>query len=187
METLLTHWITEYGYWATFFGTMIEGETAAFLSGIAAHHQLLSYPKVMLVAALGGIISDNVLFFSGYFAGNRILPRIHKHADKIARVQEIIHKRQVLIIIGIRFAYGLRTLGPVIIGASRVNPILFIIFNIIGGLLWGGVIVSAGYYISSYITSLPVHKYIIYLIITLLTIVFIFIRRHSVNKIKDKL
>ena len=62
METLLTHWITEYGYWATFFGTMIEGETAAFLSGIAAHHQLLSYPKVMLVAALGGIISDNVLF-----------------------------------------------------------------------------------------------------------------------------
>ena len=42
METLLTHWITEYGYWATFFGTMIEGETAAFLSGIAASVIILS-------------------------------------------------------------------------------------------------------------------------------------------------
>lgn len=68
MTEILTSWITEYGYWATFFGTMLEGETAAFLSGIAAHNQLLSYPRVMLFAAFGGIVSDNVLFFTGYFA-----------------------------------------------------------------------------------------------------------------------
>lgn len=42
METLLTHWITEYGYWATFFGTMIEGETAAFCPALL--HTISYYP-----------------------------------------------------------------------------------------------------------------------------------------------
>ena len=166
METLLTHWITEYGYWATFFGTMIEGETAAFLSGIAAHHQLLSYPKVMLVAALGGIISDNVLFFTGYFAGNRILPRIHKHAD----------------IIGIRFAYGLRTIGPVIIGAAGINPLKFFVLNILGGAIWGSVIVSAGYFVSAAILALPLHTYLAwFLIIAAVAGLFVLIRKHKLT------
>ena len=173
METLLTHWITEYGYWATFFGTMIEGETAAFLSGIAAHHQLLSYPKVMLVAALGGIISDNVLFFTGYFAGNRILPRIHKHADKIARLQQIIHRRENLIIIGIRFA---------IIGAAGINPLKFFVLNILGGALWGSVIVSAGYFISAAILALPLHTYLAwFLILAAVAGLFVLIRKHKLT------
>ncbi|HCR3444972.1 TPA: DedA family protein [Morganella morganii] len=180
METLLTHWITEYGYWATFFGTMIEGETAAFLSGIAAHHQLLSYPKVMLVAALGGIISDNVLFFTGYFAGNRILPRIHKHADKIARLQRIIHRRESLIIIGIRFAYGLRTIGPVIIGSAGINPLKFFVLNILGGAIWGSVIVSAGYFVSATILALPLHTYLAwFLILAAVAGLFVLIRKHK--------
>ena len=63
------------------FGTMIEGETAAFLSGIAAPSVII-LSKVMLVAALGGIISDNVLFYR-LFCRKPDPSRIHKHADKI--------------------------------------------------------------------------------------------------------
>lgn len=65
MSEVLTHWLMEYGYWAVFLGAMLEGETAAFLSGVAAHNQLLSYPLTMLFAALGGVFSDNVLFSLG--------------------------------------------------------------------------------------------------------------------------
>lgn len=182
MDTLLLHWISEYGYWATFFGTMIEGETAAFLSGIAAHHQLLSYPKVMLAAALGGIISDNLLFIIGYFAGNRILPRIHKHADKIARLQQIIHRRENLVIIGVRFAYGLRTIGPVIIGAAGINPLKFFVLNIFGGAIWGSVIVSAGYFVSAAILALPLHTYLAwFLILAAVAVLFMLIRKHKLK------
>ncbi|HCM63663.1 MAG TPA: DedA family protein [Morganella sp. (in: Bacteria)] len=177
MTEILTRWITEYGYWATFFGTMFEGETAAFLSGIAAHNQLLSYPQVMLFAALGGIVSDNILFFTGYFAGDRILSRFHRHTDKIIRVQQIIQHKESLIIISIRFAYGLRTIGPIIIGAAKVDPVQFFILNIIGGMLWGVIIVSVGYFASAAVLALPLHTYFSWLIIITAIILLIILLR----------
>ena len=36
-------WITEYGYVAVVIGSIIEGETIAFLAGAAAHKHLLFY------------------------------------------------------------------------------------------------------------------------------------------------
>lgn len=180
MTEELTRWITEYGYWATFFGAMIEGETAAFLSGVAAHNQLLSYPWAIFFAALGGIFSDNVLFFIGYIAGERILPRFRHHSDKIVKVQQVIRQRENFIIIAIRFAYGLRTIGPIIIGASKVNPFKFFILNIIGGTLWGIVIVSIGYFISTAVLALPFHSYLTWLILVILVVLlFIFLRKKS--------
>ncbi|MEQ5041818.1 DedA family protein [Providencia manganoxydans] len=178
MTAELTNWITEYGYWATFFGAMIEGETAAFLSGVAAHNQLLYYPWVMLFAALGGIVSDNVLFYVGYFAGSQILPKFHRHQKKINRVQQLIRQHENFIIIAIRFAYGLRTVGPIIIGASKVNPFKFFILNILGGALWGVIIVSCGYFISSAILALPIHSSLTwFLLIIIAVVLFIFLRR----------
>lgn len=178
----LTSLITEYGYWATFFGSMIEGETAAFLSGVAAHNQLLSYPWVIFVAALGGIVSDNVLFYVGYIAGTRVLPKFHRHTKKIARVQQLIRQRENLVIIAIRFAYGLRTIGPIIIGASKVNPLKFFVLNIFGGALWGVIIVSCGYFISSAVLALPIHSYLTWLILATIAIVIFIIWRRKRRK-----
>ncbi|WP_265524211.1 DedA family protein [Providencia rustigianii] len=170
MADELTRWLIEYGYWAVFLGSMIEGETAAFLSGIAAHKQWLSYPLTMLFAALGGVVSDNVLFFVGRFAGARILPRCQKHQAKIERVQQLIQSHENWIIIGIRFAYGMRTIGPIIIGASKVNPIKFFILNVIGGIIWGCSIVSIGYFISSIVFALPFHPHLSWLVIGLVIV-----------------
>lgn len=39
-------WISDYGYVAVVLGSIIEGETIAFLAGAAAHKHLLSYPLV---------------------------------------------------------------------------------------------------------------------------------------------
>ncbi|MBP6122138.1 MULTISPECIES: DedA family protein [Providencia] len=182
----LTRWITEYGYWAVFLGTMIEGETAAFFSGIAAHNQLLSYPWTMLIAALGGIVSDNVLFLVGRFSGARILPKFQRHKNKIVRVQQLIRQRENIIIIGIRFAYGMRTIGPIIIGASKVNPFKFFVLNIIGGAIWGCSIVSVGYFVSSMILALPIHSYLSWFLFAIIFILLLLFwrkkRRHTVKK-----
>lgn len=181
----ITRWITDYGYWAVFLGTMIEGETAAFLSGIAAHNQLLSYPWAMLFAAFGGIVSDNVLFLVGRYAGARVLPYFHRHKDKIIRAQTLIRQQENWVIIGVRFAYGMRTVGPIIIGASKVNPLKFIILNIIGGAIWGCGIVSIGYFMSSLVRSLPFHTYLVwFLVVIVIILIWIFIRGNGVNRFK---
>lgn len=169
MSEALSHWIIEYGYLAVFLGSMIEGETVAFLSGIAAHNQLLSYPQVVIAASLGGIVSDNVLFFIGRYFGAQILPKLHSQKDKIVYAQEYIQKNENWVVIGIRFAYGLRTIGPIIIG----------------GAIWGALIVSAGYFISKLVLSLPTHFSISMLIaVGIFLLLLIFWRKHLLQKMR---
>ena len=48
-------------------------------------------------------------------------------------------------IFGFRFLYGLRTVTPIALGASRIAPLRFLILNILGALTWTIVIGVMGY------------------------------------------
>ncbi|WNN45734.1 DedA family protein [Winslowiella toletana] len=137
--------ISQYGYWALLIGCLAEGETFTLLGGVAAHEGLLHYGWVVLIAALGGIIGDQVLFFVGRYYGTTILGRFKKHQDKIVKANKMIRRRPSLFVIGVRFMYGFRLIGPVIIGASRLSPAKFLLLNVIGALLWALIFVSLGY------------------------------------------
>ncbi|WP_261641599.1 DedA family protein [Erwinia mallotivora] len=141
----VNHLITEYGYLALFVGCLAEGETFTLLGGVAAHQGLLNYGLVVLTATLGGILGDTALFFIGRYYGPAVLERFKKHQQHIARARRLIRKRPVLFVIGVRFMYGLRIVGPVIIGASRIKPQKFLLFNVIGAVLWALIFVSLGY------------------------------------------
>ena len=45
----------------------------------------------------------------------------------------------------IRFAYGLRIAGPIVIGMSTISPRRFLLFNAIGALLWAPLIAGIRY------------------------------------------
>jgi len=47
--------------------------------------------------------------------------------------------------IGVRFVPGFRMLGGVAIGMSDVSPFRFVVFNLIGAMLWAVVIGILGY------------------------------------------
>jgi len=137
--------IAQYGYWALFIGCLAEGETFTLLGGVAAHQGLLHYGWVLLITACGGIAGDTALFFLGRHYGSEILKRFKKHEDKIDSAQKMIIKRPVLFVIGVRFMYGLRIIGPIIIGASRLRPAKFMLLNCVGAILWATIFVSLGY------------------------------------------
>ncbi|KOC92866.1 DedA family protein [Winslowiella iniecta] len=137
--------ISQYGYWALLIGCLAEGETFTLLGGVAAHEGLLRYGWVVLIAALGGTLGDQILFYIGRHYGTTILGRFKKHQDKIAKANKMIRRRPTLFVIGVRFMYGFRLIGPVIIGASRLSPGRFFLLNIIGALLWSLIFVSLGY------------------------------------------
>ncbi|WWO99625.1 MAG: DedA family protein [Candidatus Dasytiphilus stammeri] len=136
--------ITQYGYWALFVGCITEGETIIILSGIAAQEGLLDYKGVLIVAMLGGALGDQLLFLLGYYFSNIFLKKFRNH-KRIISVKNMISKRPILFVIAVRFIYGFRILGPIIIGASQVYPLVFFIFNLIGALLWSFIFVTLGY------------------------------------------
>lgn len=137
--------ISQFGYWAVFIGCLAEGETFTLLGGVAAHQGLLHFGAVILAALCGGMLGDSALFFIGRRYGETILQRFKKHAKPVARANRLIRNRPVLFVISVRFIYGLRIVGPIIIGASKLAPHKFLLCNLLGAALWATLFVSLGY------------------------------------------
>ncbi|WP_034944905.1 DedA family protein [Erwinia oleae] len=167
--------IVQYGYLALFIGCIAEGETFTLLGGVAAHEGLLHYGWVLLVAMLGGILGDTGLFFLGRYYGEPILKRFKKHQKQIAKANRMIRRRPVLFVIGVRFMYGLRIVGPVIIGASKLKPQKFLLLNVAGAIAWALIFVSLGYMggqiVAPWLHALNHHlKYLVWLALILLLV-----------------
>lgn len=140
----ISPFINHYGYLAIVLGCMIEGETVAVLGGIAANHSL-SLPMVYLMAFGGAWLCDSVLFLVGHYYGPAIIKRLPKYQHRIDKMERMIRKHDMLAIIGLRFLYGLRTIGPISIGIVGVNSVRFIICNAVGSALWSAIFVTIGY------------------------------------------
>jgi membrane protein DedA with SNARE-associated domain len=60
-------------------------------------------------------------------------------------VKHLLQRHHALIIVGIRFMYGLRILGPIVIGASDVPVWRLATFNVLGAAIWAPLIGGLGY------------------------------------------
>lgn len=138
--------ISHYGYLALLVGCIAEGETFVLLGGVAAHNGLLHFAGVVAAAMVGGIIGDQLLYWLGNRYGMRILSRFGDHQDKVEKARQLIHRHPSLFVIGVRFMYGFRIIGPIIIGSSQLSPRRFLIFNVIGAFIWATLFVSLGYF-----------------------------------------
>lgn len=137
--------IGHYGYAALIVGAMAEGETVTLLGGVAAHQGLLRFWLVVASVALGGMIGDQVLYLCGRRFGGRLLKRISRHQKKIQKAQRLIQEHPWLFVMGSRFMYGFRVIGPVLIGASRLPPKVFLPLNILGAIVWATLFTTLGY------------------------------------------
>lgn len=104
--------ISQYGYAALVIGSMAEGETITLLGGVVAHQGLLKFPLVVLSVALGGMIGDQLLYLLGRRFGGKLLKRFSRHQARIRKAQRMIQRRPYLFVIGTRFMYGFRVIGP---------------------------------------------------------------------------
>ncbi|CDW12817.1 putative membrane protein [Salmonella enterica subsp. enterica serovar Paratyphi A] len=141
INTLITH----YGYAALVIGSMAEGETVTLWGGVAAHQGLLKFPLVAAAVALGGMMGDQLLYLLGRCYGGKILRRFPRYHTKIRRAQKMIQRHPYLFVIGTRFMYGFRVVGPLLIGASRLPPKIFLPLNIVGALIWALLFTTLGY------------------------------------------
>ncbi|ASG75321.1 DedA family protein [Salmonella enterica subsp. diarizonae] len=141
INTLITH----YGYAALVIGSMAEGETVTLLGGVAAHQGLLKFPLVVVAVALGGMMGDQLLYLLGRCYGGKILRRFPRYHTKIGHAQKMIQRHPYLFVIGTRFMYGFRVVGPLLIGASRLPPKIFLPLNIVGALVWALLFTMLGY------------------------------------------
>ena len=122
--------LSDYGYAAVFVGSLLEGETILVLAGFAAHQGYLSLPMIIGIAFVGGTLGDQIFYWLGRVAGKTLLDRLPHATARTRRVNALLLRFDAPLIVGIRFMYGLRILGPIVIGTSSVPPWRFAIFKI---------------------------------------------------------
>jgi membrane protein DedA with SNARE-associated domain len=137
--------IEKYGYLATFVGTLAEGESLLILSGLCAHRGYMSLPAIIAIGAVGGALGDVGFFLLGRLYGAKLLIRYPRYAPAADRVRSMIERFPVATILGVRFMYGLRTVGPAVIGTTRVSLPRFVALNLVGAVAWSICWAGAGY------------------------------------------
>jgi membrane-associated protein len=176
-------------------GFFLPGDTLLFGAGLIASQGSIPIVPLVLATVLAAILGDNV----GYSIGRRAGPRLFKkqdsllfHHEHIKRAEEFYEKHGGKTIILARFTPVVRTFAPVVAGVGKMPRKRFMMFNVIGGALWGAGITLLGYHLGSRIPGLD--NYIEYVLIgvVLLTIGLSFLhilkeprsRKIFVNKIK---
>jgi membrane protein DedA with SNARE-associated domain len=137
--------IQDYGYGAVAVGAFLEGETVLILAAVSAHLGYLKLPIVVIVAAVCAFLGDTFFFFSGRFYGPRLMRRFPALAAAVPRVDRLIGRWHALAVILLRFTYGLRIAGPIVLGAGRMTTLTFVWANAFGALLWAILLGAIGW------------------------------------------
>jgi len=155
LQTLLDLF-AEYGYWVVFFGVMLEnaglpipGETILLAAGFASALGIFHLPLVMLIAATGAVIGDNIGYWVGRYYGRSFFERFGKYLfltpARLARMDRFFERHGSKTIFVARFITGLRVFAALFAGASRMRWRTFFLYNVGGAILWAIVIATIGH------------------------------------------
>ena len=138
-------------------GFFLPGDTLLFAAGLAASNGTISLPILIIAVVLAAIIGDNV----GYTIGRRMGPALFKKEDGVLFRKEYIETAEKFYakhggktIIAARFTPIVRTFAPVVAGASRMPHRRFLLFNVIGGVIWGAGVILLGYFVGNKVPGL---------------------------------
>jgi len=137
--------LNQYGLIILAIGCLLEGETVLILAGLAIHQGMLPAVESLLIAMTFGWLGDQVAFAAGRWKGDWLLGRFDFWARRKPRIDRWIHRYHALVIVMVRFAYGLRVAGPVLIGHSGLPIWKFALFNALGAAIWASLFISLGW------------------------------------------
>src|SRR6202171_4306880 len=153
---LIEQYMLAYGYWAFFFGVMLEnagvpipGETILLIAGYFASTGKFHLGLVMLIAATGAVIGDNIGFAIGHHYGRNVLLRVGRFffltPKRFAHMENYFERHGNKTILVARFITGLRVFAALLAGASKMPWRVFVVYNVAGAILWSVVITTLGY------------------------------------------
>jgi membrane-associated protein len=127
---------------------IVPSETSVIIAGVLAGQGDLVIWFVVLAAALGAILGDNIAYLIGRLAGDRIVARFFK-GERRKRIdwaeRQIEERGPYLIIVG-RFIPGGRTAVTLSAGLLEMPWRRFILFDVIAGFAWASYAALLGYF-----------------------------------------
>lgn len=118
---------------------IVPSETLVIIGGVSAGSGSLSIALVILCAAGGAFIGDNLSYFLGREASDWVIKRrtrTEKGAKQMAKIIEQIHDRGGMLLITARFIPGGRTLLTLSCGVTRQPHKWFVGWAVVAASVW---------------------------------------------------
>lgn len=138
-------------------GFFLPGDTLLLTAGLFAGQDKLSLKWLLIAVVLAAIIGYQV----GYNIGRKIGPKLFKRKDGIlfredyiGRTREFLDKYGPATVVLARFIAHVRTFVSVIAGAGQMNRKVYLFYNVVGGVLWGGGVTMLGYLLGSQVPNI---------------------------------
>jgi len=133
---------------SVFLGFIFPGEIAVILGGVLAFQGRITLGGAIAAAVLGAIIGDSVGYEVGKHYGTRLLDgplRRFIKADHQERATAFLRRHGGKSIFIGRFTAALRALIPGMAGIAAIPYPTFLLWNALGGAIWGSGFTLLGY------------------------------------------
>ncbi|MGH9616814.1 MAG: DedA family protein, partial [Acidobacteriaceae bacterium] len=157
--------ISQYGLLLVFLSVLVEqlgmpvpSLSVLVVAGALAATGQVWLPGILLVSVTACLCGDLAWYAAGRYFGARVmrtLCRISLSPDSCLHRSELRFERwhgQILLVA--KFLPGLSLVAPPLVGALGLRPRVFLLFDILGSLLWTAVMVGLGYIFAAQIDSL---------------------------------
>lgn len=148
---LVRPYVDQYGYIILFLGVMAEnaalpvpGETILIIASFYCHshqgkgHLNLSY--VIGLATIGCILGDNISFYLGRRLGRRFITQYGRFLlitpHRLDQVEHFFQRHGDKTIFLQRWITGVRVIGALVAGTTKMPWPRFLLFNCLGAVTW---------------------------------------------------
>ena len=131
----------------------LPGDSLLFACGALAASGALDAPTLVVLLVVAAVAGDAVNYAIGRYLG----PRVFRAEDRAGLWHRLLNRKHLAeahafferhggrAIVLARFVPIIRTFVPFVAGAGAMTYRAFAIFNVVGGLLWVGLCLGAGY------------------------------------------
>ncbi|MCS7002164.1 MAG: VTT domain-containing protein [Dehalococcoidia bacterium] len=145
-----------------FFGFFLPGDSLLFASGLLASQQFLNLPFLLIGCFVGAVGGDSVGYWFGNHYGRRLFDRrdsVVFRRKNLVLAERYYERHGGKTIVLARFIPAVRTFAPIVAGVAAMRYRTFLLWNVLGGLLWSVGVTVAGFFFGSLIPD--VDKYLL--------------------------
>ena len=155
--TLFEPYANRYGYFVLFFGLLAEnaaipvpGETILIVSAFYSYYGHLNLGSVIFIGIVAAVLGDNVSFYVGRRFGRPFVERYGGYIlisrKRLERIEDFFDDHGARAIFFQRWVTGLRIIGALMAGTTRMEWSRFLFYNFMGATVWVSVVGLLGYF-----------------------------------------
>ncbi|MFF7371996.1 DedA family protein [Streptomyces tricolor] len=170
-------------------GFFLPGDSLLFTCGLLITSGELDFPlwAAIVLICVAAILGDQ----AGYMFGKKVGPSLFNRPDSrlfkqenVTKAHEFFEKYGPKSLVLARFVPIVRTFTPIIAGVSGMRYRSFLIFNVLGGILWGAGVTLLGSWLGNikFVKANIEAILILIVLVSVIPIVIEYLRARSKNK-----